>query len=260
MWAQTTALGLNILAGVQQYRIARAQHKANSIIDAANFEASERIREASNELGRAQGSLKNWMTSVSNQRLIRAGGEQYNALGENLARHLDQATTGSLQRRIQAAEQMGTLTAQAAAAGVGGSTTALINGTLRLRNAMVNHEIEKQQGQATYDMLAQRAGIMSNAYDSWDYSTVLDNANLMANTQPIRVAPDGTGFLLNTLANVLPQAAKINWGDLFGSGSGAGANNVQIVNSISPTGNIGVPSPGGGHTVFGIGGSNRLRL
>src|SRR5690606_32922459 len=230
MWAQMAAMGLSILGGINQYNLARAQYKAQKTIDDANWEASETIRKASNELGRAQGGLKNWMTSVSNQRLIEAAGDQYNALGENIARHLDQAATGSLQRRVQASEQLGALTAQAAAAGVGGSTSALINGTLRPRTATVNHEIEKQQGQATYDMLAQRAGIMSNAYDSWDYTFVADTANHMAATKPIRVAPDGTSALLNTLARVAPMAAQMDWGNMFG-GSGAA---TQIADGITP--------------------------
>jgi hypothetical protein len=247
MWAQMAAMGLSILGGINQYKLAKAQYKAQKTIDDANYEASETIRKASNELGRAQGGLKNWMTSVSNQRMIEAAGDQYNALGENIARHLDQAATGSLQRRVQASEQLGALTAQAAAAGVGGSTSALINGTLRLRNAMVNHEIEKQQGQATYDMLAQRAGIMSNAYDSWDYTFVADTANHMAATKPIRVAPDGTSALLNTLARAAPMAAQMDWGNMFGGGGAS----TQIANGITPPGTPGEVPPGG-YTFFGL--------
>lgn len=231
MWGQIAAMGLSILGGVNQYKLQRAQYKAQKTIDDANYEASEMIRKASNELGRAQGGLANWMKSVSNQRMIEAAGDQYNALGENLGRILDQAATGSLQRRIQAAEQAGALTASAAAAGVGGSTVSLINGTLRLRNAMVNEEIEKQEGQASYDLMAQRAGVMSNAYDSWDYSLVGDTANHMGAVKPIRVAPDGTSALLKVAAQVLPQAAGVNWGKLFGGDEG-----VQIAGGITPPG------------------------
>jgi len=257
MWAAIAQVGLNILAGREQYKLAKAQYKAQKTIDDANFEASETIRKASNELGRAQGGLKNWITSVSNQRMIEAAGSEYNALGENIGRHLDQMATGSLQRRVQASEQLGALTAQAAAAGVGGATTDLINGTLRLRNLMVNHEIEKQQGQATYDMLAQRAGILSNAYDSWDYSMVLDSANLMADTKPIRMAPSGTTYLLNALSG----ASQLNWGEMFSAiGDRGGGSSPQIVNGISSTGNPGTTTPSG-YTFFGLrpGGSLRIQ-
>jgi len=241
------AIGLSILGGINQYRLAKAQYKAQKTIDDANYEASETIRKAGNELGRAQGGLKNWMTSVSNQRMIEAAGSQYNALGENIARHLDQAATGSLQRRIQASEQLGALTAQAAAAGVGGSTSSLINGTLRLRNAILNHEIEKQQGQATYDMLAQRAGILSNAYDSWDYTFVADTANHMAATKPIRVAPDGTSALLGILSKVVPMASQTDWGNMFGGGGGS----PQIVDGITPPGRPSTVTPSG-YSFFGL--------
>lgn len=247
MWAQMAAMGLSILGGINQYRLAKAQHKAQTIIDDANYAASETIRRADNEQGRAQGGLKNWMTSVSNQRMIESAGSQYNALGENIARQLDQAATGSLQRRIQASEQIGALTAQAAAAGVGGSTSALINGTLRLRNAMVNHEIEKQQGQVTYDMLAQRAGIMSNVYDSWDYTRVVDTANHMADIKPIRVAPDGTNAMLRILASTASRVSQVDWGSLFSTAGGS----TQIENGSIPASSADDVTPGR-YTFFGL--------
>lgn len=214
MWMQIAQMGLNVLSGAANKKLEYETYKSQRILDKAEVNASNKIREANNELGNAQASLTNWMRSVSNKRLIEAAGEQYNAMGDNLSRMSQQATTGSLQRRVQAAEQMGALTAQAAAAGVGGSTVDLINGSLRLRNAMLNEEIEKQEGNATYDMLMQRAGVMDNGYSQWDYSYNAATSNFMSTQMPIRVEPDDPSNYLPRWNNLLGVA-----GNLFGKGN-----------------------------------------
>lgn len=188
-WVAIAQMGMSLLSGFQNSKLEAAQYKSQRILDKAEVEASNKIREANNELGNAQASLSNWMRSVSNKRTIEAAGEQYNALGENLGRMWAQSATGSLQRRIQASEQMGAIQASAAAAGVGGSTVDMINGSLKLRNAMLNMEIEKQEGQATYDQLMQRAGVMDNGYDQWDHSYDASTSDFMSKQMPIRVDP-----------------------------------------------------------------------
>lgn len=191
-WVAIAQAGMSLLSGMGQKSIQRAEYKAQRILDKAEYNAKETIRTANNELGAAQSSLSNWMRSVNNQRTIDAAGEAYNATGENLSRMWQQSTTGSLQRRVQANEQLGAIQASAAAAGVGGSTVDLINGTLKLRNAMLNAEIEKQEGQATYDQLMQRAGVMDNGYDAWDHSFDSANMDYMSAQMPLRIDPGST--------------------------------------------------------------------
>lgn len=271
-WMALAQAGMSLANGFGQSSLQRAEYKAQRTLDKAEYESKEKIRKASNEFGRAQGSLANWMRSVSNQRTVEAAGDAYNAMSTNLGRTMDQAVTGSLQRRIQAAEQMGAISAQAAAAGVGGSTVDLINGTMRLRNAMLNEEITKQEGQATYDQLLQRAGVMDNAYDQWDYTLNMDSSNEMGALMPIRVDPGGgsswksvfleTTFgaagnlfnksgdksgplsLLSKLGmNSQTQGQALSIGSsLFGGGGGA--SNAQIPAQGTTT--------TGGYTFFGI--------
>lgn len=190
-WIAIAQMGMQLLNGFGNQERAKAEYKAQRILDKAEYDAKERTRAANNELGAAQASLSSWMRSVSNKRTIEAAGEAYNAYGDNLSRMWQQSATGSLQRRVQANEQLGAIQASAAAAGVGGTTVDLINGSLRLRTAMLNQEIEKQEGQATYDQLMQRAGVMDNGYAAWDHS--IDSANLdyMSAQMPIRIDPGG---------------------------------------------------------------------
>lgn len=204
-WVAIAQMGVGLLSGYGQNKIEQAQYKAQRTLDKAEVSASNLIREANNELGAAQSSLSNWMRSVSNKRLITAAGEQYNAYTDNVGRMWDQSATGSLQRRIQASEQLGAIQASAAAAGVGGSTVDTINGTLKLRNAMLNAEIDKQEGQATYDQLMQRAGVMDNGYSQWDHSYDAANSSYMSAQMPIRIEPQdpGTSFMSNVARQAL---------------------------------------------------------
>lgn len=190
-WMALAQVGMSLLGSMGQSKIERAQYKANKILDKAEYEAKERNRLANNELVAAQASLTDFMRSESNKRLIESAGDAYNALGQNIGRGLDQAVTGNVQRRIQAAEQLGAISASAAAAGVGGSTVDLINGSLRLRNAMLNEEIEKQEGQASYDQLMQRAGVMDQGYSQYDYAMEAGNLDYQRAQMPIRIDPGG---------------------------------------------------------------------
>ena len=234
-WWALAGMGLSLLgqANAQDlaYRRQKAEYEVNKIIDEGNRDAQEIMRKAGNEVARQGASLSNHMRSVSNQRLIEAAGEQYNALGQNLGRTMDQATTGSLQRRIQAAEEAGAMTAAAATAGVGGSMVQMLNGTMRLRNAIVEQEIDKQQGYATYDQMIQRAGVMQNAYDQWDYSLDEGTQNYFQPQTPVRMKPAEPGGLssfLGMASAALPFLQKMDFSNmgtsitqLFGGGGGS---------------------------------------
>lgn len=235
MYWQLAGAALSIFGQMSQqdqaYKRQKAEYETNKIIDEGNRDAQEIMRKANNEVARQGASLSNHMRSVSNQRLVEAAGEQYNALGENLGRTLDQAATGSLQRRIQAAEEAGALTSAAATAGVGGSMVSMLNGTMRLRNAIMEQEIDKQQGYATYDQVIQRAGVMQNAYDQWDYSLDEGTQNYFEAQTPVRPKPvqeSGLSQILGMASAALPFLSQMNMGSmgsslasLFGGGGGS---------------------------------------
>ena len=237
MWWMAAGAALSMLgqASAQDlaYRRQKAEYEVNKILDEGNRDAQEIMRKANNEVARQGASLSNHMRSISNQRLIAAAGEQYNALGENLGRTMDQAVTGSLQRRIQAAEEAGAMTAAAATAGVGGSMVHMLNNTMRLRNAMIEQEVNKQEGYATYDQVVQRAGVMQNAYDQWDYSLDEGTQNYFQPQTPVRmkpVAPSGLDQVLGMASAALPFLAGMGGG---AGGAGAAAGGGGLWSSIT---------------------------
>lgn len=186
MWGAIVQGALSVAGTIGKYQIEKGQYKAQRTLDKANYYVQEVMRAAENEASRINASVGNHLRSVSNQRLIKAAGEAYNAMGENLGRALDQSVTGSLQRRVVAAEEVGAFSAANAAAGVGGSTVDMINGSIRLRNAMLESEVAKQEGLATYDQMQQRIGVVSNAYDQWDYTYDMAQQNYFGAQMPIR--------------------------------------------------------------------------
>jgi len=88
----------------------------------AEIEAKRTVQKARNENSAAQSALANFTRALTNKRAMDAAGSEIGALTENIGRNLDAATYGTLSRRVQAAEELGAISAAAAAAGVGGST------------------------------------------------------------------------------------------------------------------------------------------
>lgn len=237
MYWQLAGAALSILGQASQqdaaYKRQMLEYDVNKIIDEGNRDAQETMRKVNNETAREGASLSNHMRSVSNQRLIEAAGEQYNALGENLGRTLDQAVTGSLQRRIQAAEEAGAITSAAATAGVGGSMVQMLNGTTRMRNAIMEQEIDKQQGYATYDQVIQRAGVMQNAYDQWDYSLDEGTQNYFQPQTPVRMKPSepsGLSSVLGMASAALPFLSGMGGG--AGGAAGGGSSLWSTISSL----------------------------
>ena len=72
---------------------------------------------------------------------------KFNALGTNIARVADQSRGNSLERRIQAAEQQGAMTAAFAATGTGGASQRMLKTTLALTAARKETRIEGQEKQ-----------------------------------------------------------------------------------------------------------------
>lgn len=227
MWQIVAGVGLSALGGFFSGKKAKYEYQATDAINEARTNAANRLRTAQNEAGRAQGSLADYMRSVSNSNLVRAAGEEYNALSTNMGRLADQQVSGSLMSRVQASEQQGALFASAAAAGIGGSTVDMINGTMRIQDAIMREETDRSYGQMTYDMLSQRAGVMDNAYNSWDYTMSADGADLMPTFKPYTAKPSVTQHVLqSTLSNLAG-----------GAGTGMLGQAGQLFNAWGTSGN-----------------------
>lgn len=173
---------------------------AQTKIDAARI-----TQKSGNEKQGALSELARFSQSLSNRRKMTAAGSQITAIAENIGRNLDAATTGKLQARVRAAEELGSLASNAAAAGVGGSSIDTYNRTVELSNAMQEEQQDRAvtsdtiaAGRAIGDTMTNAVSTLGNDYyaANLDYSQYVDHKKqgLFSRLSTLAIAGAATYF------------------------------------------------------------------
>lgn len=126
---------------------------------------------ASNTRKAAESSLAAFSQSLSNNSILDAAGDSINAINENIGRNLDAVSSGHLQSRIAAAEELGANLAAAAANGVGGSSVEMFNQTARLRNAIQEEQGNRAVASDVYLASKSKGDTLKNAVSSFGRDT-----------------------------------------------------------------------------------------
>ncbi len=208
------SFGMQVLGGLSGASQRRSQAQAQSIIDAANAEAANINRDSQNRVSAAASSLKSYATSINNQRQGTAVGAKINALTMNVARAMDQMSQGSTQQSLQAAEQLGAITAQAAASGTGGGSIDLVKSTLGLRRALQHNNLQRTIKMTQHDYKDRTQAAISELSQSFDPSTSVAAMDYGVTAPPLRMQG---GEYLSALSKVdfsLLRDQSLEW---FGS-------------------------------------------
>lgn len=99
----------------------------------ANYNFNVKTQQANNANAAAQAALGNFQITEGNRRKMESAGVAYNDAMENINKALSKASANDLNIQLQAANTQGQLRAQAAAAGVGGSSVEALNSLLELQ-------------------------------------------------------------------------------------------------------------------------------
>lgn len=192
----------------------------------AKIDAGRITQKARNELKGEMAASAAWGQSLSNRRRMQAAGRAVGEIGENMGRNLDVATNGRFMERLAASEEFGANVANAAAAGVGGSSVEMFNSTMRLSQAL--REEQGDRGLRT-DLIAS-ADARASAYE--------DGANSMDN-QSFQAGLDYTQYVdhvkMSTGAKVLGFAAAA--GATYFGGPKAGAAVLDLVDAQNRSAN-----------------------
>lgn len=211
-------MGVMTLAkGMEDQKMGKAaQGTAKSNARVANI-----LRKAQNQLSGAQGSLARYMQSRQNQELLKAGGAALDATSTNILRLQEAATSGGLSRRIQAAEEAGSLYASRAAAGLRGGTSEMLRATQELRVAQIEQGVTRQEEQQDFGLRQQRQQQLDAMILGLDLSPILDSVN-QYETQAQTVNVPSTGEIVARAGMQFAQAYAT-----FGAGAGASQVNLQ---------------------------------
>jgi len=202
-----------------------------NLINQTNADASNKMRQANNGLAAAQAALGNLQRSIGNSNKLFAFGKQLDANSQNLVRLQDATVRGNLEQGLRASEQLGALHAQAAAQGVGGTTAAMLHETLALSAARQRTTSDQNAEYQTYDMLAQRSGLVRNMVSSLDQGQTFAPIDYSVSVAPLVQSPIRAGdfvpsaasqALLSTLSDssTLQSLSNLNFDSSGTSGSG----------------------------------------
>lgn len=240
MWQIGAQLGMSLLSGYA----ARGAQEAQNIVSRAEAAAQNKVREGRNEVAAAEGSLARWMQSENNNRRLRAAGENMAAGTQTLIRMQDATTTGSIESQLRAAEAAGAYAANAASTGVGGNAVDIIDLTSRMRTSRMQAAQERNAGYVNYDTIQQIAGIMPQAIEGLDISSV--NTGLDFSTNRASTKRTGNALMDMLGSGALQNALKLSWGsgvrDNTGFGSVPGGSGVAGFSGNNPSAYV-APGP-----------------
>lgn len=191
------------------------------LTDESNVKVQNIIRKGNNILSASRGALNRYLQSRQNQVHLKNTGKQIEAVTTNILRLQDHANSGSVQRRIAAAEEAGALAAQTGAAGVSGGTVQMLNSTLSLRHAQIDQVARTQTKQQTYDMDRERELLKEQMILGLSDVQFLDDINLMA-VQPKNIQVPSTASVMINAATTFMKA----YAEMGGGGGGTGTNSA----------------------------------
>lgn len=232
------SMGVNTHMAKNQYYVYAATQNAEKTIGTAQIDVDNLVNETNaniqnalkgenNALLAARAALGNYQKSAKSEAILRSAGSKYNAGQTNLARVADNVAGGSLERRIQAAEAQGELTASFAASGTGGGSQQMLKAALAGTMARREVRIKETDRLRRYDAVAQLSGIMPGAVQAIDQGQVfvpVDATKVIPKKvlTPMWQAdfmPTRRQYALSATAGQLGAAAGSMWGKSNGSGS-----------------------------------------
>lgn len=187
-WIAAAFAGAQAIMGYQQEK---TQYKLDKIVSRSNAEVSNILRESRNTVQAAAGHLNRYMQSRQNQVHLQNAGRTVEAIVANISRLQGEAMTGSLSRRIEAAEAMGAIAAQAGARGGAGSmTNSMMNSTIKLREAIASAHADRNVDRAVTDMAAHLDVERENMILGLSNVAFLDNIDYMEAQEAILQKPN----------------------------------------------------------------------
>lgn len=133
------------------------------------------LRNSKNEVSAAQANAQRVNQQLANQHKVEAAAGQFAVMQGNLARSIDQQTVNTSMGMLKVAEQAGAVTAQAAAAGVGGSTVERMKATLAVQGGQQKAMADRAEGQTAINGSRQAGEVIANGYNSMDNQFIAAN-------------------------------------------------------------------------------------
>lgn len=165
------------------YRIVNAGNEFR--VNLANYYAQEETRESGNKKEAALSSLANFQRSLGNSVRMEQAGDQYNDQINELAGRLDARNTLNINTSLAAAQQLGGIAAQAAAAGVGGSSIDALDGVTELQRNITQQGTTLNTKQMASSGTRSAVDNLTNGLQAVDFGATFGSYDYNKDVKPV---------------------------------------------------------------------------
>lgn len=180
MWTEIAMGSLNVAAGY-------GMRKAENIVANSNYKLeSERATSkwlanaSSNMLSMVDAKMKSYNIKRQNSATLKAYGEEVSKEGYNASKWYDKLNNASFTTKQEAMGNIGAIAADAAYAGVGGSSVESAKGMEEARQIRQDKAIADQGKDYAYTRTVNQVALMDNAYNNLQDPTVFAQLNFQA--------------------------------------------------------------------------------
>lgn len=178
MWAQIAMAAINIVEGYGKSKTNRLLAEAQYKLEAGREENKQMVRDAQNELSIANANLTRYQKQRQNERIGKAMEKQDEQEAFNWGKQVDGLTSARFAQRVEGASALGSLSAQAAFAGVGGASIEQVRMTEEARQARADAAVVQGLQDAKYVSALSKSAIIDNGYNQLDDSYVFADLDL----------------------------------------------------------------------------------
>lgn len=180
VWGNISLAAVNVLdtynkSGAQQ-TLAKAEYEYQK--GAAQNKALANASQ--NMLNMADANVARYQQWRDNKKTMEAMGDQYSQDQWNFGKQIDAMNSSKFEQRLQAADNLGSILASAAAAGVGGASVEAVYETEKFRNERQQQAMSQQIKDAEYAHTLNQVAIMDNGYNALDSGTQFASLNYQA--------------------------------------------------------------------------------
>ncbi len=188
-YAALAQLAVSFYDSYNKRQVAQANDAAAASVAAAR----SRVRDASNMAASGHADLQRFMLSLNNQAQRASAEKSAAALRAQIGAQNDNLAARTFEGRLSAATRQGQVTAQAAAMGVTGGSTALVAGTLALAQARQEYADRRSQEMRDSGLAIQSAATSASSIAGMDQRTVFAAFDRTVDS-PVRSTASGDLF------------------------------------------------------------------
>lgn len=223
VWSQIIMGAVNAVEGYGNNKTKRKVAGAQYELAAGRAERKDMLRKEGNKLAIATADLDRFQQDRANRKRTDAMAKNMAIQDRQVSTAMDQLSAQRIDSRLEGAGTLGSIAAQKAAAGVGGSTLSMIENAESIRQARVDQSFAQAESDARFMSEASKSALIDSTFSNLDQSYVFASLDM---TPKDLVLDPTKGMKWNLIQGVMDFASGFQ-GNLNQVGGDGGGLNMQ---------------------------------